>query len=59
MKFYVKKIWSLNPTKYKYVELSKAQAEYTGWYTYVSLNNPYYHEVMKLKTFEEWLKTEI
>ena len=59
MKFYVKKIWSLNPTKYKYVEFSKAHKEYTSWFAYVALKRPEYKYVEPIKTFEEWLKTEI
>ena len=49
MKLYVKKIWSLNPTKYKYIELEKAQFEHYKWVK----------DYGGTKTFNEWLNTEI
>lgn len=53
---YVKKIWSLNPTKYKYMTLEKATKEYNeylgNWQGYILYkSNP--------KTFKNWLQTEI
>jgi hypothetical protein len=49
MLLYVKKIWSLNPDKYKFVELEKAIFEHYKWV----------REDGGDKTFKEWLKTEI
>jgi len=49
MKLYVKKVWSLNPTKYKYVELEQALFEHYKWI----------NENGGRKTFTEWLCTEI
>lgn len=49
MKLYVKKITSLNPTKYKFIELEKAQHEYYKWTLEFGVK----------KTFPQWLNTEI
>ena len=48
-KLYVKKIWSLNPAKYIFIELDKALLEYKDWVVTGTYE----------KTFDEWLKTEI
>ena len=70
MKLYVKKIWTLNPTGYKYVPLEKALTQYDEWlknlvklYNYQNYKHHKirYKEFIKTppKSFEEWLKTEI
>lgn len=56
MKLYVKKIWSTNPNKYKYVELEKATEEYSIYTLSVQTN--FYFRV-KIKTFSHWLRSEI
>lgn len=56
MKLYVKKIWSTNPNKYKYMELEKATEEY-GQYALSVQDNPFFR--IKIKTFSYWLRTEI
>ena len=58
MKLYVKKIWSLNPDLYKFIEFNKAQKEYNEWLK-DSLNSSYYKKGDEIKSFEEWLKTEV
>lgn len=45
---YVKKVWSYNPTQYKYITLKTAVKQYND-----------YFQVTKDKTFIQWLKTEI
>ena len=65
MKFYVKKIWSLNPKKHKYITLEKAQKEYQEWLTYTAANSELALKARIIapkefhKPFELWLKTEI
>jgi hypothetical protein len=56
MKLYVKKVWSYNPTKYKYITLEKAQEDYLK-YTILYFGGG--HKSEYYKDFEKWLKTEI
>ena len=64
-KYYVKKLTSLNPTKYRYIEVFEAHRMY---YEYIEnwikiVTDPKYYGTVeqggKPKTFEQWLKTEI
>jgi hypothetical protein len=54
MIFYVKKIWSLNPTKYMFVSFEKAMKGYNEYLSYWEDTRTH-----APKTFEEWLKSEI
>lgn len=56
MTFYVKKICSLHPTRYKYISLPIALAEYREYCMY--WEKAHYDDI-ELKTFDKWLKTEI
>lgn len=54
MKMYVKKIWSLHPTQYKYISYEKAIKEYNEYLIHCIRDKHDY-----IKTIDEWLKTEI
>lgn len=50
---YVEKIWSLNPTKHKFIPLDLALRAYRSYFMYcANTNSP-------VKSFDIWLKTEI
>ena len=53
-KLYVKKLWSLNPNKYKYIRLDLAMEKYSRYV--VSCIDAGYKE---WKPFQKWLSTEI
>lgn len=53
---YVKKIVSVNPTRYKHIALNKALKKYHNYFV-SCLNSPY--KTKKPKDFSMWLKTEI
>jgi hypothetical protein len=55
---YVKKIWSLNPTKYKYITIEKAIKGYEN-YIIGYIKSLYFNKDKKPKTFKSWLTTEI
>lgn len=53
---YVKKIWSLNPDEYKYVDITKLHDKYTDYVVNCvkcGMKREY------IKKFDWWLKTEI
>lgn len=50
MTLYIKKLWSLNPTKYKFIPLKKALEEYHIYVQFCKTG---------IKTFEQWRTTEI
>lgn len=54
MTLYVKKLYSLNPDKYKYIRIETATDNYSR---YVANCIDTGHN--EWKTFEQWLKTEI
>jgi len=56
MKLYVKKIWSLNPTKFKYISLETALFNYEHYLTFFDKG---WKQKEAPKRFEEWLKSEI
>lgn len=52
----VKKLVSLNPDKYEMVDMEKAinnYGDYCHYYGHADIINP------KMKSFQEWLETEI
>lgn len=57
MKLYVKKVWSYNPTKYKYIPLEKAIKGYDDYLNYYRENT--YRDLKFIKSFDRWLRTEI
>lgn len=59
MKLYVKKIWTYNPNKYKFVSLEKALAWYQTYLDNLITCVSYYQKNQLGKTFDQWLKTEI
>lgn len=56
-KLYYKKIKSLNPIKYKFLEISKGTKEYQK-YLDIVFSKPKVKQ-SDVKTFSQWLKTEI
>lgn len=50
----VKKIWSLNPTKYKKISLEEASAVYGIYISYFIKRSD-----LNFKSFVEWLESEI
>lgn len=52
---YVKKIWSLNPTKYKFILLFEALKKYDEYLA--NFKKPEHSS--DWKSFEDWLTTEI
>lgn len=54
---YVKKIVSLNPKRYEYIELKKATHHYQQYVSMCLYHNKNCKTI--LKTFKEWLTTEI
>lgn len=51
----VKKLWSLNPRRYKVISLKKASEQHLEWVFYnINRGNTTY-----VKDFKTWLKTEI
>lgn len=56
-KLYYKKICSLHPTKYKFLEISKATKKYQE-YIDIVFSNPNVKD-SDIKNFSDWLKTEI
>jgi len=66
MKIYVKKIYSLSPDKYKYINLDTVLKEYSKYLnaildSYILLVDKRLPigEVEKIKSVPEWLETEI
>lgn len=53
--FYIKKITSLNPNRYKFITFAKANKLY-GEYV---MNVLRHSEEIKIKTFNEWCLTEL
>jgi hypothetical protein len=53
-KIIVKKIWSLNPTKYKKITLEEASRRYFKYMSYFICKQDYMY-----KSFTEWLESEI
>jgi hypothetical protein len=61
MELYVKKLVSLNPQKYEFWEIQKANIKYLEYFA-VILKKSFdigKNKHIKAKTFEEWLKSEI
>lgn len=56
--FYVKKIYSLNPTKYKYITFRQAEKDYY-FYVQCFIGAVQKGTKLNLKTFTQWLRTEI
>lgn len=50
----VKKVYSLNPKRFKSVNLVKASNQYADYINYFIKDNDY-----SFKTFVQWLETEI
>lgn len=59
MNLYIKKIWSLNPTLYKFIKYEKAIDSYSEWLDVVIQSQNFLKPDTHIKTFEEWCKTEI
>lgn len=68
MRLYVKKLYSLNPDKYKDILFMEAFQEYNKWIEELRNHQPlkYYWDwnieksfFNSYKTFDEWLDTEI
>ena len=57
MILYVKKVWTWNPTGYKYIPIEKALKKYKE-YTLNCIESKYVGPD-EIKTFQNWLKTEI
>ena len=59
---YVRKLWSLNPVKFKHIRLDTAISKYES-YIVAYLESPYLKNYIKKKeypkTFKEWLRGEI
>lgn len=55
---YIKKLYSLNPTRYTTIQLTKALEDY-HLYCESFMNSQLRRETDKLKTFKQWLLTEI
>lgn len=55
---YVKKVWSYNPKKYKYISYQKALDLYDEYISHC-LKSGYQSLQTRIKSFEDWLKTEI
>ena len=58
VKLYVKKIVSLNPNKYVYINYQKALKEYDGYIT-ECLKVSDRFKPYNVKNFKDWLATEI
>lgn len=63
---YIKKLYSLNPTKYKNISLEQGLADYHIYCEYFILSlqrRSVVYDITgkydRLKTFRQWLKTEI
>lgn len=56
MKLYVKKLCSLNPTRYEFITFNNAIKLYKR-YVHDVVGSVY--ETIYFKSFDEWLKTEI
>lgn len=56
--YYVKKIWSLNPKLYKFLSYKEAEKRYEDYLTSWQ-KAMVERQAGVLKTFEQWLKTEI
>ncbi|MFA5790709.1 MAG: hypothetical protein WC976_06585 [Caldisericia bacterium] len=54
---YVKKIWSLNPTKHKFIPLPEALKKYDEYLTVFVESRV--RDLTEWKSFEDWLATEI
>lgn len=61
MTFYVKKIWSLNPSLYKYISIKKAIKLYEDYLKScaISIKRNKYKYKFTFKSFKDWLVTEI
>lgn len=51
----IKKIWSLNPTKYKTITLKEASKNYSEYVNHMVKK----HKGENIKSFIQWLETEI
>jgi len=58
IKYYVKKLVSLSPDKYKFVDPNKAYKSYCDWIKHI-ITMPSYDFKESYKSFEKWLATEI
>ncbi len=58
MELYVKKVCSWNPTEYEYIGLWEAQSKYQN-YIVAYIKYSYGRGISDIKTFEQWLETEI
>lgn len=56
---YVKKLWSLNPDEYKYINLDEAIEKYKIYCTGNLHPKAYGGNNFERKSFQEWLETEI
>lgn len=59
MEYYIKKLWSLNPDKYKFVEVTKANGQYREYVQSWVKSKIQFGGDYPLKSFEEWAETEI
>ena len=57
-KIKVKKIWSLNPTKYKLINLDEASGKYAEYISHC-IENHLKEKDFIIKSFVDWLETEI
>lgn len=56
MTLYIKKLWSLNPTKCKFIPLEEALEDYSYYIrACIKINMP----EIEIKTFKQWRTTEI
>jgi hypothetical protein len=56
----VQKLWSLNPEKFKWITIDKALKDYADYINAVRIYSKNEElETLSLKTFKEWLETEI
>jgi len=59
MTFLVKKIWSLNPSKYKCIGIKKAIKLYEEYISASILSSKRNGYELTIKSFQDWLLTEI
>lgn len=59
VQIYVRKIWSRDPVKYKFIKLEEAIQKYAEYAYYCHQDEEFGDRFNDIKTFKEWLKTEI
>jgi hypothetical protein len=55
MKLYAKKLWSINPKLYKYIDFESAMRLYEDYRILICRGR----KTETVKSFSQWLKTEI